>query len=74
MLSCLYLALLQRIILGIIGEEKELLERIIGKFKSILCSFLYVYEWQRSLIINVFSAMADNLACLCGNLHMYVHE
>ena len=33
---------LQGIILGIIGEEKELLERIIGNVKSVFCSFLRI--------------------------------
>jgi len=32
------MATLQGIISEIMGEEKELLERIIGNFKSILCS------------------------------------
>ena len=36
------LTLLQGIILGIIGEEKELLERIIGNVKSVFCSFLRI--------------------------------
>jgi len=49
MLSCLYLALLQEIILGIIGEEKELLERIIGNFESILCSSLDRRVYNRNL-------------------------
>ena len=38
MLSCLYLASLQGIIFNaMIGKDKELPERIIGKFKSIIC-------------------------------------